>query len=149
MIGGTAPGAGNVIAFNLGSGVWVIAGATDVGNAILSNQIYSNTGLGIDLNGDGVTGNDLGDADTGPNNLQNFPELIGVATNAGHINIQGSLNSVANTTFRIEFFANKAADYPGYGQGQTYLGYINVTTDNTGNASFLTSLSANAAPGKP
>jgi hypothetical protein len=60
--------------------------------------------------------------------------------------VQGSLNSAANTTFRIEFFANNAADPTGYGQGQTYLGYVNVTTDDSGNVSFLTGLSINATP---
>src|SRR5262249_27042022 len=37
---------------------------------------------------------------------------------------------------RIEFFANTTADPSGYGQGRTYLGFINVTTDGPGNASF-------------
>ena len=63
-IGGLAAGQGNTIAFNGGNGVTV--GSTDyynyetVGNAILSNSIYSNTGLGIDLGDNGVTLNTPG-----------------------------------------------------------------------------------------
>ncbi|HEY3600984.1 MAG TPA: hypothetical protein VGK72_03425, partial [Chthoniobacterales bacterium] len=84
-VGGTDPDARNIIAFNGGdtpmcnaanSGIWVHnAGA--INNAILGNSIFSNAGLGIDLEFDGdpncVEPNDDGDADTGPNNLQNYP----------------------------------------------------------------------------
>src|SRR5207237_3087009 len=45
------------------------------------------------------------------------------------------LASLANTTFRIELFGNDGADHSGYGQGQYYLGFANVTTDANGNAS--------------
>src|SRR5262249_1482087 len=77
-----APGVGNVIAFNGGAGVVVgtdtahgfLATQAGTGNAVLGNSIFANAGLGIDLgNADGVTPNDPGDADTGPNNFQNFP----------------------------------------------------------------------------
>ena len=75
-IGGTAAGAGNLVAFNTTDGVTVTNGT---GNSILSNSIHSNgttaNHLGIDLNGDGVNPNDANDADTGANNLQNFPVL--------------------------------------------------------------------------
>ncbi len=43
-IGGTASGAGNAIAFNVGNGVDVDSGA---GNSIFGNSIFSNSGLGI------------------------------------------------------------------------------------------------------
>ena len=50
--------------------------------------------------------------------------------------ITGTLNSTGNTTFALEFFANVAADSTGYGEGQTYLGTVDVTTDTSGNGSF-------------
>ena len=53
-IGGTAAGAGNTIAFSTGIGVDVDATA-GTGNEIRLNSIFSNTGLGIDLGGNGVT----------------------------------------------------------------------------------------------
>ena len=56
--------------------------------------------------------------------------------------VQGTLNSTASTTFRIEFFSNTAADPSGYGEGQDYLGYISATTDSQGNATFQTTLSS-------
>ena len=56
-IGGTV---GNTIAFNQSNGVSVIQspGELSHGNAIRKNHVYRNTGLGIDLNDDGVTPND-------------------------------------------------------------------------------------------
>src|SRR5207253_6667811 len=73
-IGGTISGAGNTIAFNGLAGVAVSTGS-NTGNAIRSNSVHSNAGLGIDLNEDGVTQNDSCDLDGGPNNRQNFPDL--------------------------------------------------------------------------
>ncbi len=75
-IGGAGAGEGNTIAYNTGAGVQIWTGATS--NAVLSNSIHSNGLLGIDLalfDISGVTPNDPGDPDTGPNNLQNFPVL--------------------------------------------------------------------------
>ena len=71
------PGAGNTIAFNGGAGVVVgsYSGDQAIGNAILSNSIYGNGGLGIDLGDDGVTLNTPGGPHSGPNDLQNFPVL--------------------------------------------------------------------------
>ncbi len=135
-IGGTAAGAGNVIAFNGEDGVFVRAGGVV---RILSNSIFSNTGLGIDLSPDGttrgVTPNDAGDADLGANTLQNFPVITSSLTTT--VTVTGSLNSNANTTFRLEFFSQPGCDGSGNGEGQTFLGTMNVTTDATGNVSFI------------
>ena len=96
---------------------------------------FGNTGMGIN-NAFFVwpTVNDDGDGDGGPNNTQNYPMLTSVAS--GSTVIEGSLNSTANTTFRLEFFSNGVCDRLGYGEGETYLGFTNVTTDGTGNVSF-------------
>jgi hypothetical protein len=135
LIGGTTPGAGNIIAFNGGAGV--VAGGT--GNSIEGNSIYGNGALGIDLNGDGVTLNTPGGPHAGSNHLQNFPVLTSASTSASGTTVSGTLNSVASTSFRIEFFSNTSPDPTGYGQGQTYLGFTNIATDASGNASFTAS----------
>lgn len=148
QIGGTAAGAGNVIAFNDGIGVDVLNGAAS-GNSVLANSIFSNGALGIDLNGDGVTANDVGDGDSGANDLQNVPTLTNARTDDfSTVSISGTLNSTASTTFRVEFFASSSVDGSGHGEGQRYLGFATVTTDGSGNASFSQSLSASVVAGE-
>jgi CSLREA domain-containing protein len=137
-IGGTDSGAGNTIAFNGTIGVFVQSSAS-TGNAILGNAIFSNTGLGIDLWPGGVTFNELGDADTGANNLQNFPTIDWISNSGGLTTVNLDLHSLANTMFRIEVFAVAACDLQGHGEGQTFLAAATVTTNGTGEASFTTS----------
>ena len=147
LIGGTVAGNGNVIAFSGWAGVTLEPTAAS-GNQIVGNSIYSNTGLGIDLNNDGVTPNDVGDPDSGPNDLKNFPVLTSAqVVSPTQVAISGTYNSIANTTFRIEFFSNATGDPTGYGEGQTYLGFTNITTDGSGNATFSTVLNAAVAVG--
>ena len=129
QVGGTAAGASNLIANNGQAGVSVLAGQ---GNNILGNSISANGALGIDLDADGLTANDPGDPDVGSNGRQNFP----VITDARTDGVTGTLNSVAGATFRLEFFSNASCDASGNGEGRTYLGTKNVTTNGTGNASF-------------
>jgi parallel beta-helix repeat protein len=138
-IGGTATGAANLIAFNQGAGVAVgqsLSDTTAVGNSIRGNSIYANSGLGIDLGNNGPTPNDAGDGDLGPNQLQNFPIVVH-ATAGASTNVSGSLNSLANTAFVLDFYGNTTVDPSGYGQGQRYLGSTTVTTDASGNAVFV------------
>jgi CSLREA domain-containing protein len=128
--------AGNTIAYSHGDGVRVGMGSAFTfccGNAVLSNSIHSNGGLGIDLRVPiGVTANDPGDADRGPNELQNYPVLTSATGNT----IAGTLSSAANRSFRLEFFASSEADPSGHGEGERFLGATAVTTNGSGNASF-------------
>ncbi|WP_416673345.1 Calx-beta domain-containing protein [Egbenema bharatensis] len=135
---------GNTIRENNGTGITVYGS----GVAIQRNAIHSNTGLGIDLGGDGVTANDLGDADTGANGLQNFPILTGVSTDGTNTYIAGTFNSTPNSTFRIEFFANSALDPSGHGEGQNFIGFIDVTTNASGDASFTHSFPTSISIGQ-
>jgi hypothetical protein len=143
FIGNSAVGAGNMIAFNGNWGI-VVFDSTTTGNDFNANSIFSNSYLGIDLGGDGVTPNDPQDPDTGPNGLQNFPVLTFANTAAV---IQGSLNSIPNKLLRIDFFSSPVADPSGFGEGQTWIGALNVTTDGSGNASFNMQFSGSLAAG--
>ena len=149
-IGGTAAGAGNVIGNNGGAGVNILDpdnSGLNVGNAILSNSIYGNAALGIDLGGNGVTMNHSGGLISGPNGYQNYPVLSSAVSTASQTTIDGSLNAAANETFTIQFFSNTAADPTGFGQGQTYLGSISVTTNSAGNVTFSATFNVSVASG--
>jgi CSLREA domain-containing protein len=112
----------------------VVIGQPGTGNAILGNSIHSNIDLGIALGGDGVTPNDPGDVDTGPNKLQNFPVLTKAQDAAGVTSVQGTFNSRPNDQFRIEFFSSPSCDDSGNGEGKKFAGFTNVMTDASGNA---------------
>jgi hypothetical protein len=142
-IGGGSPGEGNVIAGNLSEGVR-ITGTT--GTSVRGNSIFSNGTLGIDVGGGGLTANDTGDGDAGPNNFQNYPIVTQAGT--GSTLVDGTLNSTPNTTFTLDFYANTACDPSGFGEGQRYLGSTPVTTDATGNAVFRATLAALSAVGE-
>ncbi|HEY0458268.1 MAG TPA: FG-GAP-like repeat-containing protein [Pyrinomonadaceae bacterium] len=144
IIGGTAAGEGNVVAFN---GTRGISGSNSTTqqqtnrNAIRGNSIFSNGSLGIELfPGNGVTPNDSCDADAGANNLQNFPVLTSALQIGSSVTVRGSLNSTSSSNFAIDFFASPSADASGFGEGKIYIGTINVTTDGACNTAFTTTL---------
>ena len=135
LIGGTGTFDGNVIAHNTDYGIRSDALATE--NQFARNSIHSNGGLGIDLLLPvGVTPNDPGDADTGGNNLQNFPVITSQTTVSGQTTINGELNSTPSSNFVVEIFTNTAPDPTGYGEGENFVVAIPVTTDATGRATF-------------
>ncbi len=158
VVGGTTPGAGNVIAFNGMNGVSVPFAFVfpSSSNPILGNSLHDNgtttSDLGIDLDdgggGDGVSPNDDCDADGGGSNeLQNYPVLSSAIVSDGVTTIQGSLDSVSSTTYRIEFFANPACDASGFGEGERYLGSVDVTTDSNCSATINAMVGA-TSPGE-
>jgi hypothetical protein len=148
VIGGVGPGEGNVIAFN-GSPNGATGGVdledSSTRNTIRGNSIHDNIGggvhgLGIDLGTDGVTPNDAGDGDGGPNGFQNFPIVSSVTNLApgSGTRIQGVLHSTASTLFDLDFYANPAcSNFPReFLEGETYLGSSQLTTDGSGTGAF-------------
>ncbi len=136
-IGGTAAGAGNIVANSAWVGIGLFADA-GTGNRIRSNSIFDNGGMGIDLGRDAVTPNDEGDTDTGPNNLQNYPVLTSLVAN-GSAAIQASLSSTPSSSFDLDFFSNDTCDDTGFGEGRTPLGSATLTTDASGLGSVTAS----------
>jgi hypothetical protein len=132
-LGGFTVAEQNRIAFNGGDGIELLGGT---GNRINSNSIHGNTGLGIDLGGDGVTLNDPGDGDGGANRRQNFPVLTSVTLSGGGANVAGTLDSATNTVFTLQFFSNASCDPLSHGEGRTFLGSFDVNTDASGKVIF-------------
>ena len=138
-VGGTEATQGNTIAFNGRSnqaGGIVVLGNSTVGNQFLSNSLYSNQGLGIDLGGDGPTPNDGNDTDTGPNLLTNFPNISTSATGAGRTLVQGTYSGSPSTSYLVQFFASDDRDPTNFGEGRFYIGSTIVTTNIAGTGSF-------------
>jgi hypothetical protein len=140
-IGGSVAGAGNVIAHNGAFGVLIGRDATfktpaGNGNSVLGNSIFSNGLLGIRVNG-------------GANRNQAFPTLnTATIINAGtQLQINFQLASRPSTTFRIEFFASVLPDTSAFGEGQNFLGFVDVTTDATGNVTTTTTVDWTIAEG--
>jgi hypothetical protein len=145
-IGGTFSVSGNIIAHNLNSGV-VIRGddgakGVPTRNAILSNSIFDNGGLGIDLVpmpvSVAINPNDPADADFGPNNTMNHPEIISAVNNGGVTRVRVQItNGLPSTVIRVQFFSSPNCDNQGVGEGQVYLEIIVAAeTDASGNDSF-------------
>jgi hypothetical protein len=131
IVGGTDPGAGNVIAFNGGPGVSALFGT---GDAIRGNAIFANAGLGIvsDINGVLSTYAEARSL----NLLSNLPVLTSAVFDPQGTVLEGTLTGTPFTSYALDFFANDASDPNGFGQGQTFLESITVRTDETGSAPF-------------
>jgi len=132
-IGGTASKDGNGIAYSGGTGVVVTINA--VSNPILTNSIYASSDQGIILSANG-------------NNLQPAP-VLGSAVNSGTGTVVvGTLTAAANTTYRLQFFSNPAADPSGFGQGETFLVNASVKTNGSGVATFSVTIKPAVAVGE-
>jgi uncharacterized repeat protein (TIGR01451 family) len=136
LIGGTGAGQANTIAFNALHGIDNGGNGTGKGNSFRRNVIHSNARLGINLGLEGVTPNDAGDADVGPNGLQNFPIITAATRSGGNTMIAGTFNSTPNSSFSVDFYSNSAPAPGGSVQGRAYIGSAQVNTDGSGNASF-------------
>ncbi|MES2938749.1 MAG: hypothetical protein V4864_13770 [Pseudomonadota bacterium] len=145
LIGGELRAHGNLIAHNRREGVAIDKGAgagNSTGNAILSNRIFANKQLGIDLGFDGPSpppprlhAGVVALSGAGPNNWQR----------AAHVRLGGGvvglLDAAPNTAYRVQYFSSAEGDVSGYGQGEALLDVgtkvlREVRTDAEGFAKF-------------
>ncbi|RZS91953.1 beta strand repeat-containing protein [Aquimarina brevivitae] len=135
----------NIIYANAGAGI-VLEGNNKSGNLLSQNSIYGNgtttAALGIDLANDGVTLNDTGDGDNGPNGRLNFPVFEAVTVSGNTLKLTGWSRPGAT----IEIFLtdisqgtatvgdNQLGLTQDYGEGQIFLGtVVEGSTDDTDN----------------
>ncbi len=117
IIGGPEPSAGNTIAYNGKNG---IAASEDAGNnnIIDPNSIFANALLGIDFGEDGHTPNDPDDADTGPNNLQNYPVIVS--------------KQIVNDELILGFNVDSAPENSDYGTSGIYVEFFKADASGEG-----------------
>lgn len=132
-VGGAGAGEGNVVAFNLGAGVFDSLGTA---NVIRGNSIHENASRGIELFPRGLAVNDSLDADNGANGLQNFPLLDSLVVQGGSSSIHGRFHSKANSAYVLDFYRSDVPDTSRFGEGRTWLGASPATTDANGDATF-------------
>lgn len=118
-IGGTTSAAANVIAYNARAGI-LVAEEQSQGNRIWCNSFFQNGGLGIDLGGDGVTPNDPGDADTGPNGLMNFPVVREMRAVPEGVLLRGQIDAVNRAAVQVDVYLADP-DPTGFGEGRRCL----------------------------
>src|SRR6185295_12611706 len=137
-----------------GSGIAIDAASSGI--TLTRNAVYSNGRLGIDLMpsgpadpANGVTANDAGDGDAGANGLLNFAVLgSAVVDSTAQTTVSATFDGLAVArSYRIEFFASAGADASGHGEGLRYVGFVDVTTDGAGHATFNVALAATVAAG--
>lgn len=135
------------IASNEGHGIVLDARAAGP-NQFAANSIHDNGGLGIDLKDDGVTPNDPGDLDGGPNNLQNYPEITSARINGDVLHVQGFLDSTP-TLFTIELYRSPEPDPSGFGEGETLLEVFSLDVVQGEISHFTREVELASAPSQP
>lgn len=143
-------------AFNAGTSASISAngsaGIRAEGSAlvdVVGASVADNAGLELDLAPTGVTPNDPGDADVGPNTLLNAPTLLSATFDSATLTgtITASLDTTPSTSgFEVHYYLNDHCDTSGYGggkgvlqQGQVPVTSLGITTDASGQASFTRS----------
>ncbi len=124
------------------------------------NSIYNMGGLSLFLNREAycpectsgaltyqVLPNDPFDLDTGVNGAQNYPVITGATTNGNTLTLTGLLHSHPSEAYRVEFFANTTCNASGYGDGERYIGTLNVNTNTAGDAPLNMVINDNIATG--
>jgi hypothetical protein len=113
----------NLISFNGGNGVLIREGTR---SSILGNSIHDNGRAGINLV-DGANRDQIAPV------LTSATVVDGNGPGAGTTLIAGFLNARPNTTYQVELFSSSDT---APGNGENFLGFLEVTTDANGFAKF-------------
>jgi len=136
-VGGPSTEAGNIIAYNgvgtTGAGVQLVGRVRN--DTILSNRIFANAGLGINL-ATGPTPNRTPGESAGPNDWMNYPILTSASADGASVSASGFLIGQASQKYTIQFFWSRAVDRSGFGEGERLLGQVEATADANGRATF-------------
>lgn len=144
-VGGLSQGEGNAVKNNGRAGITVtqftqgstVTPAERV--TIRGNSIANNGELGIDLMNatignqypSGVTPNDCIDEDTGANTLLNYPELYEPTFNV-NVTVPTTLRSKPAAYYVIDYYISGTGDPSNYGEGEGYIGSLDLLTDGNG-----------------
>ena len=148
-VGGLSGDEGNIVR---GNDVGIaVNGTFSDGNQFIGNSIYENTDSGIDLSGgtesvEGYTVNDADDSDTGPNNLQNFPDITRTTLLGSDLEVEFAVSSSAsNSTYplAIDFYKSD-----GNRQGEVYLDTYTYTTAQVTETITLVGVGASLTAGE-
>lgn len=133
-VGAESVQAANEIAFNGPRGI-VIENETAQNNRIERNSIHGHSLVGIDLGSDGTTPNDALDADSGPNSLQNYPDIDLVTSTAGKTQAAGRLAVTAGTDYLLRFYTKRGAG--NLIEDVEYLGSKLISAELTGELNWI------------
>ena len=106
--------------------------------SIVGNSIFENAQLGIDLTPDwaanGPETNDGNDTDGGSNRTMNYPQLTFESLTGNTLNLRFTIDvngaeAAALDGYRLEFFANNSEDPSGHGEGEVFIGSVDITND--------------------
>jgi len=107
----------NTITANGRNGI-LLAPTAGNNNRLGGNNIFGNVRFGIDLGNDGVSLNDPLDADIGPNNLQNYPEIMST--------------QVVNNELIVNFRLDSAPENSAYGMNGIFIEFFKANASGEG-----------------
>jgi hypothetical protein len=123
-----------------GSGILVSTGSVV---ALLRNSLDINSEVESDRTTDGQ------DPDVNvANEARNFPVITSAVSDTSGTAVTGTLNSVKDTAVHIELFFKPYYHTDQEGEGYTYLGSVDGTTNDAGNLSFSFDLSKTLPDGQ-
>ena len=128
----------NIVDNNTGNGVTILGASNH--NNLHASEFAGNTGLAIDLGGDGVSPNDNDSLAVGqPNRKQNYPVISSAIGEAFTGTVSGTVTSSAGT-YTIDVYASTSCDSSGYGEGTEFIGSdtatVSIIANGQGTGSF-------------